>query len=257
MECLGIIDRVVACTRHCAAVAPNMSQDVCIVEDSWTAKTTEISAAKPDLVIASVPYQVEAIAQILAAGIRVLALSPRTLADIYGDITGISNIMGVSERGAELIRSMRQKVDEVRARLRGERSRRVFCEEWGKPIMTSQPWVAEIVEAAGGQFVGHPGTTVSPESVREADPEVIVFAWCGAGDRVPMEKVVSQRNWQEVAAVKTGDTFVIRDEFLTTPGPPLMTGLLALAHALHPGVFPTPPTFGETNVMRRLGEPVI
>ena len=33
----------------------------------------------------------------------------------------------------------------------------VYCEEWGKPLILSQTWVAELVEAAGGRFFGQPG----------------------------------------------------------------------------------------------------
>jgi iron complex transport system substrate-binding protein len=258
LDSLGLVDRVVACTRHCAAVSPHLdTAAVSIIEDSWTAQAEQIVAAQPDMVIASVPYQTEAIAQILAAGIRVLALAPRTLADVYGDIATIANLMGMAGRGEELIGYIREEVDAVRARAAQANRRTVFCEEWGKPIMVSQPWVAELVEAAGGTFLGTPGGTALAKGIRTDDPDVVVFAWCGAGDRVPMEKLVFEREWQGMRAVETGAVFAIRDEFLTTPGPPLVTGLLAVAHAIHPEMFPAPLDFSGTKVMRRLGEPVV
>ena len=72
-----------------------------------------------------------------------------------------------------------------------ERRPRVFCEEWGKPIIASQPWVAELIEFAGGNFVGEPGKTYPAEDVAQAQPDVLLAAWCGAGDRVPLEKIVA------------------------------------------------------------------
>src|SRR5690242_21396513 len=73
---LGMLDRLVACTKYCLEVCPEVAGSA-IVADSWTAKAHEILAAKPDLVIASVPYQVEALAEILKAGIRFLGLAPK------------------------------------------------------------------------------------------------------------------------------------------------------------------------------------
>src|SRR5215469_9733653 len=87
LAALGALDRVVACTKYCAAVVPEVRANKrMLIADSWTAKAEEILAAKPDLVIATVPYQEEAVAQILKAGIRFLALAPRMLEDIYTDI---------------------------------------------------------------------------------------------------------------------------------------------------------------------------
>ena len=65
-----------------------------ILADSWTANAAEILQAKPDLVIASVPYQEKAVSEILKAGIRFLGLAPRTLADIYTDIATIAGAIG-------------------------------------------------------------------------------------------------------------------------------------------------------------------
>ena len=67
---------------------------------------------------------------------------------------------------------------------------------------------------------------------------MIVAAWCGAGDRVPLEKIVAERSWDQTAAARSGRVFCIRDEFLNTPAPTLMQGLGALAFAIHPELFP-------------------
>ena len=128
-----------------------------IVADSWTAQAAEIVAAGPDLVIASVPYQLEAVAEILKTGVRFLGLAPRALADIYADIALIAGAMGVSDRGEYIVDGMQREIECVRARHAAEPRPRVFCEEWGKPIIHAQRWVAELVEAAGGQFLGEPG----------------------------------------------------------------------------------------------------
>src|SRR5664279_3267344 len=183
---LGLLDRVVACTKYCADVCPEAADGSrLIVSDSWTAQAEQIRTAQPDLVLASVPYQLEAVGEILKAGVRFLALAPRTLADIYADIVAIAGIMGVSERG---------------------------------------------------------------EHVASAGPDVLLAAWCGAGDRVPLEKLVEQRNWSDLPAVRARRVFCISDELLNTPATSLLGGLRAIAWALHPDRFPRP------SGIRQLGD---
>jgi len=242
LAAVGELDRIVACTKYCADVCPEVSQHgATIVADSWTASTDEILATRPDLVIAAVPYQEKAVTEILKSGARFLGLAPKTLADIYTDIAAIAGIMGASDRGEQVIGEMQQEIDAVRREANHKTRPRVFCEEWGKPLIASQPWVAELVDAAGGVSVGIPGATTSAEAVLSENPDVIVAAWCGAGERVPLKKIVRDRGWEAMPAVKAGRVYCIRDEFLNTPAPTLVHGLRALAAAIHPNDFPQAP----------------
>lgn len=242
LDRLGLLDRLVACTKYCVDVVPAVVQSGAkIIHDSWTAKADEILECQPDLVIASVPYQLEAVAEILKAGTRFLAFAPHSLHNIYGDISTIASVLNVTERGDAVIRSMQAEIQSVRDRACGLSKMRVFSEEWGKPIIHSQAWIAELVEAAGGAFLGTPGKQTEPGFVRDEDPDVILAAWCGAGDRVPLEKIVRERRWSELTAVRSRRVFCVRDELFNTPGPTLIEGLKAIAWALHPNEFPAVP----------------
>jgi len=241
LAAIGKVDRIVACTKYCADVCPEIRhRETTIVADSWTANTDQIVAARPDLVIAAVPYQEKAVTEILKSGARFLGLAPKTLTDIYTDIAAIAGIMGALDRGEHVIHEMQREIEAVREQTNRGRRPRVFCEEWGKPLISSQPWVAELVAAAGGEFVGTPGKQTSAEAVLSENPDVLVAAWCGAGDRVPLEKIIRDRNWEEMRAAKERRVYCIRDEFLNTPAPTLVRGLRALAAAIHPEDFPQP-----------------
>src|SRR5436853_94557 len=213
MERLGLLDRLAACTKYCADACPAVKQrGIPIIEDSWTADSDQIRATNPDLVIASVPYQVEAVAEILKAGAQFLGLAPRTLRDVYADIAAIAGIMNEPNRGQYLIREMQMEVERVRVRnTEREKIPRVYCEEWGKPLILSQPWVAELVKAAGGQFIGEPGRQILREDVVEQDPEVIIAAWCGAGNRVPLAKIIRERGWDRTTAGQNSQIYCISD----------------------------------------------
>ena len=243
---LGVLDRLVACTKYCIDVCPEVRESGCIiVEDSWSAKAEQIMAAEPDLVIASVPYRLESVAEILKSGVPFLGLAPKSLDDIYKDIRMISQVMGLEGRsepapGTALVARMEREVQSMWQKTMGAERPLVYCEEWGKPLILSQTWVAELVEAAGGRFFGQPGKQVNEEEVIAADPDVIVTAWCGAGDRVPLEKIIPKRGWEHTRAARNGCVYCINDEFLNTPASTLMQGLHALAAAIHPEMFAAP-----------------
>lgn len=245
---LGVLDRMVACTKYCVDVCPEVMETGCIiVEDSWSAKADQIMAAKPDLVIASVPYRLESVAEILKSGVPFLGLAPKSLDTIYKDIMMISHVMGLDAAphsppllGAALVARMEREVQAMWQKTMGAERPLVYCEEWGKPLILSQTWVAELVDAAGGRFFGQPGKQVTEEEVAAADPDVIVAAWCGAGDRVPLEKIIPKRGWDQTKAARNGRVYCINDEFLNTPASTLIQGLHALAAAIHPEMFDKP-----------------
>jgi iron complex transport system substrate-binding protein len=250
LERVGRLDHLVACTRYCLAAVPALrGRALTIVRDSWSTSVEELVAVRPDLVIASVPYRNESLAAILKAGCPVLALAPRSLADIEQDIRLIGAVAHAGDAAEEIIAGMRTELCDVRQRAAELPNKPlVYCEEWGKPLIHSQHWVRELVEAAGGVFLGEPGAVTTAEAVAEADPDVILAAWCGAGDRVPLEKLARRPGWEQIRAVRNGRLCCIPDELLNTPAPTLVDGLRAIASALHPDVFGT---YGGIRVLDR------
>jgi iron complex transport system substrate-binding protein len=242
LHALGRIDMLCACTRYCVEALPELaSVDIAIVQDSWTVDTEQIAATKPSLVIASVPYRMESLAALLKAGVPVLAFAPQDLAGIYDDIRVMGSLTDARQQAEALVATMQAALQEARSKSATAKRPLVYCEEWGKPLIHSQRWVAELVEAAGGEFLGTPGSHTTAEEIAAADPDVLVFAWCGAGDRVPLARVIEQRGWQNLRAVKAKQVYCIPDEFLNTPAHTLLEGLACLGAAIRPQVFPAHP----------------
>jgi iron complex transport system substrate-binding protein len=243
---LGRLDALCAVTRYCLEAVPELAAiNLPILEDSWSFDKPhhidQLLATRPDLVIASVPYRMESLAAILKAGVPLLTLAPHALVDIYGDIQLIASQLDAQPSAQSLIETMQTSLETVRISTQSLQPQLVYCEEWGKPLIHSQPWVAELIAAANGTFVGIPGAHTTPETIAAEDPDVLLFAWCGAGDRVPLERVIAQRGWQNLRAVRERRVFCIPDEYLNTPAPGLIKGLHAIAGALHPEVFPPHP----------------
>jgi iron complex transport system substrate-binding protein len=235
LDQLGATSSIVACTRYCVEAVPALgARGIPVIADSWTATTEEILAQRPDLVIASVPYRMETLAAILKAGCAVLTLAPHTLADIETDLRLLGAITERSAAATDLIAQMKSGIASIETRAAQVSARPlVYCEEWGKPAIHSQPWVAELIAAAGGRFLGTPGAHADLDAVVAADPDILIFAWCGAGDRVPLERVIAKRGWEQLRAVREQNCFCINDEFLNTPAPTLLYGLQQLARAMH------------------------
>jgi iron complex transport system substrate-binding protein len=245
---LGALDHLVACTRWCLDALPELrSRSLHVISDSWSSTADEIVATRAGLVIAAVPYRMESLAAILKAGLPVLALAPRRLVDVYADIRLLGSVVHRSEAAETCIREMQSAVETVRSRASAAPNRPlVYAEEWGKPLIHSQPWVAELIDAAGGQFLGTPGAVTDAQAIAAADPDAMIFAWCGAGSRVPLERIAALRDWSTLAAVRSRRLYCLPDELLNTPAPSLIDGLHALASALHPEIF------GESALARRI-----
>jgi iron complex transport system substrate-binding protein len=244
LAALNRLETLCAITKYCLEAIPSLAaRNLPILHDSWSfdkpGNLETLLASSPDLVIASVPYRMESLAAILKSSIPVLALAPHSLADIYADTRLIA--AHVSADPEPLITRMQRTIAAARARtahIPPAQRPLVYCEEWGKPLIHSQHWVAELVEAAGACFLGTPGSHTVPEEVAAADPDVLLFAWCGAGDRVPLDRVIAQRNWSHLRAVRSARVHCIPDEYLNTPAPTLIEGLACIAAAAHPAVHP-------------------
>jgi iron complex transport system substrate-binding protein len=264
LAALGKLDCLCAVTKYCLEFVPELaSRNLPILHDSWSfdavPRAGEVSnleillTSKPDLVLASVPYRMESLAAILKSSLPILTLAPRTLADVVNDIRLIGSVVYAAAEAEVLLAGFQQTLEQTRVKASSAAAKPlVYCEEWGKPLIHSQHWVAELVEMANGTFLGTPGSHTTAEGIAELSeaeqPDVLLFAWCGAGNRVPLERIIEQRKWHHLRAVRNGRVFCIPDEYLNTPAPTLLKGLACIASALHPELF------GQRSELVRVGD---
>lgn len=242
------LDHLVACTKWCVEQVPELvGRGLTILPDSWSAAGQDMAtlrSANPDIVIACVPYQQAALTAMLKSGVPVLAFAPRSLAEIYADTRMLAALVNAREEAEAMVGEFQQTLADYSYSARAHPvnpPRRIHAEEWGKPIIHSQPWVNELISACGGEAIGLAGVQTSAEQIATDDPDVLLMAWCGAGDRVPLERVVEQRGWQQLRAAEERRVYCIPDEFLNTPAiPALRDGLACIAHCLQPEKFAAP-----------------
>ena len=206
------------------------------VGDCWKMNIGEVMRLKPTMLIGSVPFAPDTVAKILAEPVTFVAINPRSLADIKRDIRTLGRIANRPANAEKLIVKMKRSfaaVAQAARAKRKDRGPRVYCEAWPKPRISSPPWVKELVEIAGGRMIVAAGQRVTDEEVASAKPDVIVLAWAATGDRAKPATALRNPAWQDVPAVKNRRVFVIRDELLNTPGPPLIQGAWELLGVIH------------------------
>jgi iron complex transport system substrate-binding protein len=241
---LGARRQLVAVSRWCSAVAN--TGDLPRLGDCWAIEPESFAKLRPTLVIGSVPYRQETVAKLLEQPIALLAMNPRTLADVYADIFLLGRLTGRTTAAQKVVHGMRdefaaiQKAARLAVGSRAKKRPRVYCEAWPHPRIASPPWVAELVEIAGGEMVVAAGKRLTDEDVAKARPEIIVLAWAATGVKSDPQQAYEVSAWKDIPAIREKRVFAVRDELLNTPGPPLVQGARELLHLLHPSTRPRP-----------------
>jgi iron complex transport system substrate-binding protein len=230
---IGARRALVGVTKWCAEVAP--VGKLLKLGDCWHMESVnEILRLKPTLVIGSVPYKQETVAKLLEQPFVFLAMNPRTLADIETDIRLLGGITHRTAAAERLVKKMRRAFSEIEKLARRRKQRvPVYCEAWPNPRISSPPWVAELVNICRGEMVVPAGEKVTEAQVAEAKPEAIILAWAATGAKADPEQAYKVTAWKDVPAIQNRRVYVISDELLNTPAPPLVEGARKLWNALH------------------------
>jgi|SRR5579859_2041019 len=208
-----------------------------------------VAALAPDVLLTQTHCEVCAVTPGAIGGDlcrrQVAAFGTGTLDGILEGFRTVARVVGADDRGADLVRRCRERVEAVRARTRDLPRPRVACLEWIDPVFAMGNWGPEIVEAAGGvPLLARPGehsTTTPWEAVVREDPDVIVVAACGYGvERTASEMHVMEARpgWKELRAVRERRVHVADgNRFFNRSGPSAFETAEVLAEMLHPGTF--------------------
>jgi iron complex transport system substrate-binding protein len=168
---------------------------------------------------------------------QVLTIDPHTLDDVFASIESLGRATGHLDEAADLVASLRGRLDAVRARVAGRPRPRVMLLEWTDPPFAPGHWVPEMIEAAGGEpLLGRPGARserVTWEAVRAARPDVVVAAPCGydrAGATALAEELAAAGHLPPGVPLHAVDA----NAAWARPGTRLVDGVEELAALLHP-----------------------
>jgi iron complex transport system substrate-binding protein len=189
-----------------------------------------------------------------------VSLEPNSLADVFADIEKVALALTAFDRGVELRRCMRERMDAIAERASRLPARpRVACVEWAEPLMAAGNWVPELVGLAGGvNVIGEAGKhspTLTREQFAASAPDIIVLMPCGYDlERTCQDLPLLEAwpGWADLPAVRAGRVFAADgNQFFNRPGPRLVESLEILAEIVHPEAF----AFGhDGTAWRRVGK---
>jgi iron complex transport system substrate-binding protein len=173
--------------------------------------------------------------------VRVLALSPFSVEEIFGSIAQVAEALGAGEQGRAVVERERERLAQVRHIAAGLRRPSVVMLEWMDPLFAMGNWGPELVEIAGGELLlgnrGQHSAAIPAELLREADPEFLIVAPCG----FPLDRALAERAaleslpwWSELRAVRAGTVaFADGNLFFNRSGMTISQTAEIIAEILH------------------------
>lgn len=159
-----------------------------------------IVALRPDLVLAATSTR--AVERLEALGLRVLALEPRTLAQIRRTLDAVATALGDEAAAAAVWQRLEQRIDAAAARVPlALRGRRVYFEVASVPYAAGEAsFVGELLARLGlrniaGAALG-PFPQLNPEFVLRALPEVAM------GSAQAVAEMPSRPGWSALPALR-------------------------------------------------------
>jgi iron complex transport system substrate-binding protein len=179
----------------------------------------------------------------------IISLDPVSLEGIFHAITSVGAMAETEDEAMGLIEVLREEIGEIEQEVvvrhdQGLAPKRVVVLEALEPLLASGRWVPEQVRRAGGwDLLGREGEPASPtswEAVRDVDPEMLILAPAGFSLRESKRALSHTQKpefWDEIAAVRRGQVFIVEPVYFCRPGPRVVDGVGMLAEIFDPEGF--------------------
>lgn len=181
----------------------------------------------------------EAACALMPSHPQIVSLEPNTLSDVFEDVRRVSAALEVRDAGERLVANLQVRMAEIENKAPLQHARVAFI-EWIDPLMSGGNWMPTLVRMAGGEnLFGEDGKHSPPldwDTVRSADPEVMLVAPCGfdiARTLKEMASLAARPGWTELSCVRSNRVFVADgNQFFNRPGPRLVESLEILFQTL-------------------------
>ncbi|RLI30084.1 MAG: cobalamin-binding protein [Candidatus Hecatellales archaeon] len=248
---LGLGDKVVGVTEYCdypPEVKTLVEQGKITIIGGYTTPNVEIIIGlNPDLVLGHKLMGEDNLKALEDAGITVLVFEPEDIDGIYSQIERIGKATGEEEAAANLIDAMKARIDAVKQKVSVVSEKvRVAQMCWLEPIWVSggKTFINAAIEAAGGINVFSDTitgwATVSPETVIEADPDVIIYTSMGLTVSPDEVKEKIRELFGPTKAVQNDRVYLLIGDaasMLERSGPGIVDGIETLAKIFYPSLY--------------------
>jgi len=212
---------------------PEEAKEIPTVTAFVSGHIRKIVELRPDLVLGFSDIQKDLARDLIGEGLNVFIANHRTLSEVLNYIEMLGNLVGEAQKCASYIKTLKEHIEKAECFKKTLKNRpRIYIEEWDDPLIAGIHWFNEIVELCGGELI-FPNSDlgpmakdryISPESVIEKDPEIILACWCGK--KVEVDTIKERENWQNIEAVKNNHIYELEPEIFLQPGPaPIISGI--------------------------------
>jgi len=204
----------------------------------------KIVSLKPDVVFAGGGIHASTIEALQRLGVKVLAVEPRSFADVFHTIKAMGELTGHAQQAEKLVASLQKRYDDVVAKtsaIPADDKYRVFYQVDAKPLTTTGPqsFIGQMVDAAGGVNIfadlEKPFPQVNQEAVVARDPQVI---FAPSPEQSGGTKVKTEHGWEGIYAVRNEKIYYLDADHVSRPGPRRVHAVEAAARAMYPDRFP-------------------
>ncbi len=229
---IGAGDTLVGRGEYCNYPAEVL--EVQSVQSGQDTNIEQIIALKPQVLLMSTMAQTEEhVAQLEAAGVKVLVSDAKDIAGVYDAITMIGQLMGKGEAAQSVVDGMKETFAKAQAEVKGDGSKSIYFEvspmEYGLWTTGKGTFMQEAADMLGLKniFDDVEGwAEISEEQVIERNPDYIltISMYFGEGP-TPIEEIKARPGWQELNAVKNDAILNLQNDELSRPGPRLAEGV--------------------------------
>ncbi|MFA5015524.1 MAG: helical backbone metal receptor, partial [Actinomycetota bacterium] len=185
IDALGAMELVVEVDSWSVAEHDPLAEGFEGAGDAFGPNVERIAELDPDILIAPTGGPEDDFGKISELGIEIYrVINVEGIEGVYDEIANISKIIGLGDKGEELVNELRKQVDEIYNQIKDlsdEQQPRVFLEINSEPLMSIgyDTYTNDLIEKAGGiNIVAEDNLTGWPEySVErliEKNPDIII-----------------------------------------------------------------------------------
>jgi len=238
---LGVGEQIIGATEF--DTYPEAAQEIERVSTSTVINAERIVELDPDVVIAYTIGEETQITQLEDAGLKVFVIaSAATFDDVYSDIIQLSEVMGVEDKGEEVVADIKAKIDTVQEKTATlDTKKKAYYEVSPAPNLWttgSSTFQQEIMDHANVENIFADQTSwisVTEEDVITRNPEIIITTATYMENAV--EEILGRTGWDKIQAVKDQAVYLVDGDIMSRPGPRIGEAVEIMAQSVYPELF--------------------
>lgn len=240
LAALGLHDRLAGITDVCDY--PPEVKNIPRIGGYSAISIEKVSAAHPDLILASDITPQETIQRLRALGLTVMVVSPHNIDAVIRDIRTIGKVTGEEARADTLATNLSSRLAAGEPAGSGSERPSVAHVVWNKPLYVSgrDTLQDDVIEHAGGKnaFAGISGWgTVTLEEFLVTNPDIIIVSGGGGMDNstrdVILDDFMTSPQYASLSAVKNHRVYAVNADAISRAGPRIVDATEQVAADIH------------------------